>query len=56
MSLLFKRNLTASQANNSRIPKIKKVKFSGYCFFMNPNISGDFQICISLPLINSIHS
>ena len=36
MSLLFKRNLPASQANNSRIPRIKKVKFSGYCFFYEP--------------------
>ena len=25
-------------------------KFSGYCFYMNTNISGDFEICISVPL------
>ena len=26
---------------------MKKVKFSGYyCFYMNTNILGDFQICI----------
>ena len=24
------------------------MKFSGYCFYMNTNIWGDFQICISL--------
>ena len=26
-------------------------KFSGYCFYMNANIEGDFQIWISVPLI-----
>ena len=25
-------------------------KFSGYYFYMNTNISGDFEICISVPL------
>ena len=25
-------------------------RFSGYCFYMNTNISGDFEICISVPL------
>ena len=29
---------------------IKNAKFSGYCFDMNLNIWGDFQICNSLPL------
>ena len=29
---------------NSRIHKIKNVKFSGYCFYMNLNAWGDFQI------------
>ena len=27
-----------------------RAKFSGYCFYMNTNIYGDFQICISVPL------
>ena len=27
------------------------MKFSGYCFYINKNIQGDFQICISVPLI-----
>ena len=39
-----------SRANNSRIPKIKNAKFSGCCFYMNTNIWGDFQICVSVPL------
>ena len=26
------------------------MKFSGYCFYMNANMKGDFQICISVPL------
>ena len=37
--------------NNLRIPTIKNVKFSEYCFNMNTNILGDFQICISVPLM-----
>ena len=35
---------------NSRIPRINNAKFSGYYFYVNTNISGDFQICISVPL------
>ena len=30
---------------------IQNAKFSGYYFYMNTNIQGDFQICISVPLI-----
>ena len=26
------------------------MKFSGYYFYMNTNMKGDFQICISIPL------
>ena len=33
------------------ILRIKNVKTSGYCFYMNTNIQGDFQICISVLLI-----
>ena len=29
---------------------IKNAKLLGYCIFMNINIEGDFQICISVPL------
>ena len=47
----FLRNLQTSRANNSRIVRIKNAKFSGYCFYMNKNIHGDFQICISVPLM-----
>ena len=35
---------------NSRIYRIKNAKFSGYYFYMNTNIEGDFWICISVPL------
>ena len=36
-SLFFKKiaNFAGTQLENSRI---KNVKFSGYCFYMNPNI------------------
>ena len=37
--------------NNSRNLTIKNAKLSGYNFYMNLNIWGDFQICISVPLI-----
>ena len=50
ISIYFLRNLQDSQINNSRIRKIKNVKFSGYCFYMYTNIYRDFQICISVPL------
>ena len=36
--------------NNSRILTIKNAKLSGYYFYMNLNIWGDFKICISVPL------
>ena len=29
---------------------IKNAKLSGYYFYMNLNIWGDFQICITVPL------
>ena len=46
--------LQTSRASNSSILRIKKATFSGYCFYMNTNILGDFQICISVPLKLSI--
>ena len=36
--------------NNPRILTSKNEKSSGYYFYMNLNIWGDFQICISVPL------
>ena len=39
-----------SRGNNSRILRIINAKFSGYCFYMNKNMWGDFQIWISVPL------
>ena len=43
-------NSQTSRVNNSRILRIKNAKFCGYCFYMNRNIKGDFQICISVHL------
>ena len=37
ISLLFNKN-TNVMGNNSKIHRIKNVKFSGLCFYMNPNI------------------
>ena len=36
--------------NNSRTLRIKNAQFSGYYFYINTNIKGDFKICISVPL------
>ena len=36
--------------NNSRTSNSKNAKFSGYYFYVNTDIEGDFQICISVPL------
>ena len=49
VSLLFNK-FTNFMKNNSRILKIKNVKFSGYCFYMDTCIERDFKICISVPL------
>ena len=49
INLLFKEN-TNLRVSNSRILTIKNAKLSGYHFYMNLNICGDFQICISVPL------
>ena len=38
------------RVNNSRILRIKNAKFSWYYYYMNWNISKDFQICISVLL------
>ena len=52
ISLFFKKftDLT-SQANNARILRIKNAKLSGNYFYINANIQGGFQICISVPLM-----
>ena len=49
---IFLRNLQTSRANNFGILRIKSVKFSGYCFYINTNILADLQICISVPLMD----
>ena len=37
-----------------KILTIKNAKFSEYYFYINLNVWGDFQICISVPLIYMI--
>ena len=49
ISLRFKK-FTNFTGYNSRILRIKNAKFSGYCFYINTNMLGDFQICIRVPL------
>ena len=49
--LLFKKKTL--RANNSIILTIKNANFSRYYFYMNTNILGDFQICITVPLRKS---
>ena len=44
--------MQTSRANNARILRIKNAKLLWCCFFMNANIWGGFQICISVPLID----
>ena len=51
-SAYFLRNLQISRVNNYRILRFKNAKFSGYCFYMNTNIYGYFQIYVSVPLSN----
>ena len=46
----FLKNLQTSREDNLRILGIKKEKLSGYCFYMNTNVKGNFQVCISVPL------
>ena len=51
----FLRNLQTLRENNSWILRIKKTKLFGYPFDMNTGISGDFQICISVLLIDCVN-
>ena len=51
ISLFFKKNTNFTGVNKSIIVMIKNAKFSGYYFYKNSNIFGDFQICISVPLM-----
>ena len=46
----FLRKVLTLRVNNSRILTIKYAKFSGYYFYIDLNILGDFQICFSVPL------
>ena len=47
----FLRKIQFLRMNNPTILIIKNAKFSGYYFYMNLNIKGDFHICMSVPLI-----
>ena len=42
ISLLFIKKIQTLRVNNSRIFTIKNVLFSGYYFYINLNIWGDF--------------
>ena len=53
ISLLFDKFKKYSRIN-SRTLRIKNAKCSGYCFYINTSIQGDFQSCISVPLRNPI--
>ena len=41
---------------NSRIFRIKKATFLGQYIYMNKNIQGDFQICIGVPLNQTLQT
>ena len=41
------------RVNNWRALWIKNAKYSGYFFNAKTYIQGDFQICISVPVIDS---
>ena len=45
----FLRKIQTLRVNNLRIFMIKNAK-SGYYLYINLNVWGDFQICISVPL------
>ena len=49
----FLRKIQTLRVNNLRILKIKNAKLSDYHFYMNLNLRGDFQICISISLNSS---
>ena len=46
----FLRKIQTLWVNNSITLWIKNANFSGYYFYENTKIYGDFQICISVPL------
>ena len=48
--MLVNRHFANFTGINSTIPRIKNAKFSGHYFYMNTNIKGGFQFCISVPL------
>ena len=45
--------ITNFTGKNPRIRRIKNAKVLVYCLYMNANIEGEFQICISVPLMNT---
>ena len=49
ISLLFKES-TNFTGKNSKVLKIKNAKLSEYYFYINLNVWGGFEICISVPL------
>ena len=48
----FLRNRQGLRVNNSIILRVENAKFWGYYCYVNYNIKGNFQTCISIPLIH----
>ena len=49
------RNLQTSRANNSRILRIRHVKFSRYCFYVNTNIQEEKNIPLKFQVFMNKH-
>ena len=52
----FLRKIQTSQVNKAGNLRIKIEKFSENCFYMNPNIYSNFQICINVTLTRHLLS
>ena len=54
MSILLEK-YCSSWTTETFLVRIKNPKLSGYCFYVNTKILGDFQICISVPFNRKLH-
>ena len=52
--MLYDCTLMEKKKQNKTKKRIENAEFSGYYFYMKTNIKGDFQICISVPLIHKL--
>ena len=48
--MFLNKHVETLRVNNWKTLRIKDAEFSGYYFYMNTKMQGDFQICISVPL------